>query len=66
MATFCVKICMIQFLKDQMSSITSDLHEEILKANKSHKNCIIQIVSCKTEIQKRKICIEKFIKEKDL
>ena len=47
MATFCIKICMIQFLKDQMSSIPSDLYEEILKLNKSHANCIIQIIPCK-------------------
>ena len=51
-----------------MSSIASDLYEEILKPNKSHANCIIQTVSCKTTLiqvdkdlyrkiyQKRKIC----------
>ena len=50
MATFCIKICMIQFLKDQMSSIPSDLYEEILKLNKSHANCIIQIIPCKTAL----------------
>ena len=41
MATFCIKVCLIQF-------ITSDLYEEILKTNKSHTNPIIQIVPCKT------------------
>ena len=41
---------MIQFLKDQMSSISSDLYEEILKPNKSHTNCTIQIVPCKTTL----------------
>ena len=50
MATFCIKICMIRFLKDQMSSITSDLYQEILKLNKSHTNCITQIVLCKTAL----------------
>ena len=38
---------MIQFLKDRMSSIFSDLYKEILKPNKSHTNHIIQIVPCK-------------------
>ena len=33
-------------LKDSMSSISSDLYEEILKPNKSHINRIIQIVPC--------------------
>ena len=33
-----------------MSSITSDLHEEILKQNKSHTNYIIQIVPCKISL----------------
>ena len=41
---------MIQFLKDQMSSIPSDLYEEILKLNKSHANCIIQIIPRKTAL----------------
>ena len=41
---------MIRFLKDRMSSISSDLYEEILKPNKSHTNCIIQIVPCKTAL----------------
>ena len=50
MATFCIKICMIQFLKDRMSSITSDLYQEILKLNKSHTNFITQIVLCKTAL----------------
>ena len=40
MAAFCIKICMIGFLKDRMSSITSDFYKEILKPNKSHTNCI--------------------------
>ena len=48
--TFCIKICMIRFLKDRMSSISSDLYEEILKSNKSHTNRIIQIVPCKTSL----------------
>ena len=39
--TFRIKICMIRFLKDRMSSIPSDLHEEILKPNKSHTSRII-------------------------
>ena len=39
---------MIQFLKDTMSSISSDLYEAILKPNKSHTNRIIHIVRCKT------------------
>ena len=26
-AAFCIKICMIQFLKDQISSISSDMYE---------------------------------------
>ena len=33
-----------------MSSITSDLYEEILKPNQSHTNRIIQIVPCKTAL----------------
>ena len=33
-----------------MSSITSDLCEEILKLNKSHTNDIIKIVPCKTAL----------------
>ena len=41
---------MIRFLKDRMSSITSDMYEEILKSNKSHANHIIQIVPCKTAL----------------
>ena len=39
---------MIQFLKDRMSSISSDLYEETLKPNKSNTNHIIQIIMCKT------------------
>ena len=33
-----------------MSSITSDMHEEILKPNKNYTNCIIQVVLCKTAL----------------
>ena len=33
-----------------MSSISSDFYEEILKPNKSHKNCVAQIVPCKTAL----------------
>ena len=43
---------MIQFLKDRMSSISSDLYEEILKPNNSHTNWIIQIILCKTTFKK--------------
>ena len=39
--------CMIRFLKDQVSSMSSELYEEILKPNKSHTNRIIQIFPCK-------------------
>ena len=42
---------MIRFLKDRMSSISSDLYEEILKPNKSHTNRIIQIAPCKTALR---------------
>ena len=42
---------MIRFLKDRMSSISSDLYEEILKLNKSHANRIIQIVPCNTVLE---------------
>ena len=41
---------MIQSLKDKMSSISSDLYEEILKPNKIHTNCIMRIVPCKTAL----------------
>ena len=41
---------MIRFLKDRMSSISSDLYEEILKSSKSHTSRIIQIVPCKTTL----------------
>ena len=47
--TFCIKICMIRFLKDRKSSISSD-SKEILKPNKSHTKSIIQIVPCKTAL----------------
>ena len=50
MATLYFKICMIQFLRDWMSSITLDLYEEILKPNKSHTNHLTQIVLCKTAL----------------
>ena len=39
---------MIRYLKGQMSYITSHLYEDILKPNKNHTNCIIQIVLSKT------------------
>ena len=39
---------MIRFLKDKMSSISSDLYADILKPNKIHANGIIQIIPCKT------------------
>ena len=39
---------MKRFLKDGMSSIFSDLYEEILKPNKIQTNRIIQIVPCNT------------------
>ena len=45
-------MCMIRFIKDRMSSISSDLYEEILKLNKSHRNSIIQIVPCKTPFRR--------------
>ena len=48
--TFCIKICVIRYLKDRMSSISSNFYEGILKLNKSHTNRIIQIVSCKTAL----------------
>ena len=56
---------MIQFLKDQMNSISPD--EEILKPNKSHTNCIIQIVLCKTaliqlDLYRRIYKTERFVK----
>ena len=50
MVAFCIKICMIRFLKDRMRSTYSDLYKEILKPNKSHTNCTIQIVLCKTSL----------------
>ena len=49
-ATFCITICMIRFLKDCVSSFSSDLYEEILKPSKAHTNHIIQIVPCKTTL----------------
>ena len=49
---------MTQFLKDRISSISSDLYEEILKPNKSHTNRIIQIVPCNTPL----ILIQTFLK----
>ena len=53
---------MIQFIKDWMSPISSDLYEEILKPNQSHTNHAIQINPCKTTL----IQLEKDLKEKDL
>ena len=50
---------MIRFLKDRMSSISSDLYEEILKPNKCHTNRIIQIVPCKTALS---MALEKYPK----
>ena len=41
---------MIRFLKDRMSSISSDLYEEILKSSKSYTSRIIQIVPCMTTL----------------
>ena len=41
---------MIQFLKDKMSSISSDFYKEILEPNKVHTNCIIEIIPCKTTL----------------
>ena len=66
MATFCIEMWMIQFLKDQMSSVFSDLYE-MKKLNKSHKSYYAKIVLCKTaliqlekdlckRIYKREIC----------
>ena len=46
---------MIRFSKERMSSISSDLSEEILKPNKSHTNRIIQIVPCKTVLTEAKL-----------
>ena len=42
---------MTQFLKDRMSSISSDLYEEILKPNKNHTNRIIQVIPCQTSLR---------------
>ena len=67
MATFCLKTCMIWFLKDQMSSISSDLYEEILKPNKSHTNYITEIVPCKTTlVQLKKDLYRRIYEKKDL
>ena len=54
---------MIRFLKDRMSPISSDLYEEILKLNKSHTNCIIQIVPCKTAFRTTMIVILYFFQQ---
>ena len=62
--TSSIKICVIRFLEDRISSITSDLHEEILKSTKRNTNLIIQIFPCKTALIQP--CTEEFIKEKDL
>ena len=53
---------MIRFLKDRMSSISSDLYEEILKPIKSHTNRIIEIVPCKTALTFAECLIIKVIK----
>ena len=50
MRTFFIKICAIGFLRHWMSSITSDLYQEILKPNKCDINRFIQIVSCKNAL----------------
>ena len=66
MATFCIEICMILFLKDRMSSIFSDLLEEI------NQITVTQIVLYKWFSVKppsrnlRKICAEEVIEERDL
>ena len=41
---------MARFLKDGMSSVTSDSYEEILKPYESHTNRIIQIFPCRTTL----------------
>ena len=58
----------MQFLKDWMSSITSDLCKEILKPSKSHTNCITLIVLCKsTLIQLEKdLCRRIYEREKSV
>ena len=60
---------MIQYLKGQISYITSHLYEDILKPNKSHTNCIIQIVLSKTalnqlekDLHRRTYKKERFVK----
>ena len=53
---------MIRFLKDRMSSISSDLYEEILKPIKSHTDRIIEIVPCKTALTFAECLIIKVIK----
>ena len=54
---------MTRFLKDKVSSVFSDLHEEILKPKKSHTNRITQIVSFKTALKSRikKILMQKVV-----
>ena len=51
MATFCIEMWMIRFLKDRMSSAFSDLYE-IKRLNKydSHKLYYTKIVPCKTAL----------------
>ena len=41
-----IRVKLVSFVSHLRHS--SDLYEEILKPNKSYKNCIIQIVQCKT------------------
>ena len=54
---------MIRFLKDRMSSISSDLYEEILKLiTNRHTNRIIEIVPCKTALTFAECLIIKVIK----
>ena len=68
MATFCIEMWMIQFLKDQVSSIFPDLYEmKRLNKYESNKSYDTKIVLCKTaliqlekdlyrRIYKREIC----------
>ena len=60
---FGIKFCMIRFLKDRMSTISSELYEKILKPNKSHTNRIIQTVPCKggKAVLHGAICMIRFV-----
>ena len=58
-ATLCIQMCMIWFLKDRMSSIFSDLYEEINQIR------VIQIVLYKS-FRVKQFIKEEFIKERDL